>query len=296
MKTVIVLSVLLLAVSSKLLNMGTWKANPNNLFANMTLEEQKSYLGAKIAPFGATNAPLVEIQSLQDLPANFDARQQWPTCIHPIRDQGQCGSCWAFGATEAFSDRACIATNGAVNTVFSPENLVSCDYNNYGCGGGYLDVAWNYIATNGIVTESCFPYSAGSGYAPPCQSTCSDGTAWTVYKATNVRSLSAAGGKQTIFDQGPIETAFYVYQDFFYYTSGVYVQTSSAYAGAHAVKVLGWGHDDASGLDYWLAANSWGVSWGENGFFKIAFGQVGFDSNFITGDYAGGQTSDLFLQ
>jgi cathepsin B len=60
-------------------------------------------------------------------PTNFDARTQWPNYIHAVRDQQQCGSCWAFGASEAFSDRIAIATNGKINVVLSPEDLVSCD-------------------------------------------------------------------------------------------------------------------------------------------------------------------------
>ena len=74
------------------------------------------------------------------LPTNFDPRsEKFEKCIHPVRDQAQCGSCWAFGATEAFSDRLCI--NGQ-DVILSPQDLVSCDANNYGCDGGYLNLAW----------------------------------------------------------------------------------------------------------------------------------------------------------
>jgi C1A family cysteine protease len=74
------------------------------------------------------------------LPTNFDPRtEKFSKCIHPIRDQAQCGSCWAFGATEALSDRFCIAGK---DVILSPQDLVSCDGNNYGCDGGYLNLAW----------------------------------------------------------------------------------------------------------------------------------------------------------
>ena len=64
---------------------------------------------------------------------NFDARTQWPKYIHSVRDQGQCGSCWAFGATEAVSDRFAIVSNGKIDEVLSPQELVSCDPGDYGC-------------------------------------------------------------------------------------------------------------------------------------------------------------------
>jgi cathepsin B len=76
------------------------------------------------------------------LPVDFDPRaagEKFAACIHPIRDQAQCGSCWAFGATEALSDRFCIAGR---DVILSPQDLVSCDLNNYGCNGGYLNLAW----------------------------------------------------------------------------------------------------------------------------------------------------------
>jgi cathepsin B len=76
------------------------------------------------------------------VPDSFDARTQWPSYVHAIRDQQQCGSCWAFGASEAFSDRLAIKSAGKVNVVLSPEDMVSCDQSDYGCGGGYMENAW----------------------------------------------------------------------------------------------------------------------------------------------------------
>jgi len=97
-------------------------------------------------------------------PTEFDSRTQWPDCIHPIRDQAQCGSCWAFGASEALSDRFCIASNTHVNVVLSPEDLVACNTKiNQGCNGGYLPVAWEYMEINGLVADSCMPYTSAAG-------------------------------------------------------------------------------------------------------------------------------------
>lgn len=82
-----------------------------------------------------------------DLPDNFDARQNWPDCptIQEIRDQGSCGSCWAFGAVEAMSDRECIHSKGESHFRYSAEDLVSCCHTcGFGCSGGFPGAAWSY--------------------------------------------------------------------------------------------------------------------------------------------------------
>lgn len=93
-----------------------YEAHENPL-KDYTAEELMGMLGTVIKPL----EDFIEEEDVPNaLPATFDARDQWPNCIHPIRDQKQCGSCWAFGASEALSDRICIATNGATNKVLSP--------------------------------------------------------------------------------------------------------------------------------------------------------------------------------
>ena len=95
----------------------------------MTLLEAKRLLGVK--PFGEGNVSCTHNVSahvdVSALPTDFDARTTWPTFVHPVRDQGQCGSCWAHAASETFSDKLAIATNGSVNEIFSVQELVSCD-------------------------------------------------------------------------------------------------------------------------------------------------------------------------
>jgi len=81
--------------------------------------------------------------------------------------------------------------------------------------------------------------------------------------------------RSEIYTNGPIETSFNVYEDFFNYKSGVYQHVSGGLKGGHAIKVLGWGNED--GLDYYLCANSWGPSWGLEGFFKIKVGDCKID-------------------
>ena len=212
-------------------------------------------------------------------PASFDSRTQWPNCVNPILDQGQCGSCWAFGATEALSDRICIASNAAQKPVLSPQYLVDCDTNNYGCNGGYLDLAWRFMMTTGVPLNSCVGYKAVDA---ACPTKCDNGAALTFYKAASVNSYTNPASIQAaVISSGPIEVAFTVYQDFMSYKSGVYIHTTGGVLGGHAVKLVGWGVSGTQ--NYWICANSWNTSWGIAGFFWIGFGQCGLDSQGVAG-------------
>jgi cathepsin B len=219
-----------------------------------------------------------DVEMLQQLPANFDWRTE-SQCVHPVRDQQHCGSCWAFAASEALSDRFCIASKGAVDVVLSPQDMVSCDNWDMGCNGGILSFAWSYLTSTGIVTDTCTPYVSGDGSVPKCPKTCEDGSDRKKYKCASgsvVKASGAASIQSEIFANGPLETGFDVYEDFFSYKSGIYHYTSGAKAGGHAVKIIGWGQEN--GVNYWICANSWGNSWGMEGFFNIEWGQCGIDS------------------
>jgi cathepsin B len=103
---------------------------------------------------------------------------------------------------------------------------VECDKNNYGCNGGYLDKAWNFFEVAGVVTEQCLPYVSGGGVSPACATTCANpAVAYEKYKCvagSRVECTSADCIKKEISTNGPMETGFDVYQDFFSYAGGVY--------------------------------------------------------------------------
>jgi cathepsin B len=223
-----------------------------------------------------------------DLPASFDTREKWPECIHQIRDQQRCGSCWAFAASEVVSDRFCIATNKSVNTILSPQDLVSCDRNDYGCEGGYVDKSWDYIRDVGIVTDDCLPYVSGDGNSRTCPfngatGKCKQGAFKKYRVSSHQQHTTIADAKNSLLNEGPLEAAFEVYDDFMSYAGGIYRRTSYNLLGGHAVKVVGWGKDNTDGTEYWIVANSWGKGWGESGFFRIAFGECDFESQLWSG-------------
>lgn len=225
-----------------------------------------------------------------DVPVHFDARTKWPNCpsLHEIRDQSNCGSCWAHSTAEAITDRICIATNGSFTADISVEDLLTCCTKcGRGCFGGQPDDAWSYYISDGLVTgglyngTGCRPYTIENGhhgeqfvnYTPSCVRTCANGANYTqdkhfgktAYSLTTIRDM-----QRDIMEHGPIVTEFAIYADFYQYKSGIYQRLSDDYKVLHDVKIMGWGHED--GLDYWLVANSWNSSWGEAGFFRIRRG------------------------
>lgn len=261
-----------------------WVAGHNDRFDGVDFEEAKKLCGTLLANSTELDG-YVRYHKVGDIPTSFDARQKWPNCIHPIRDQQQCGSCWAFGATEALSDRICIA--GGPNVVLSPQHMVSCDKKNYGCQGGYLNYAWQFMVDPGVCTDECMPYTSGGGSSGTCPNPlkCTGSGTWKTYQAKNWYSVpkSVEQIQTELMTHGPMEVAFNVYQDFFSYKSGVYKHKSGGLAGGHAVKLIGWGVD--GNQPYWIIANSWGTSWGMNGLFWIARGtnECGIESNVIAG-------------
>lgn len=256
---------------------GLWHAAPHKFFEGMTFDEARIFLGTRLSHISEhLNETLPEGSftiARDDLPPEFDSRQQWQGLIHPIRDQEKCGSCWAFSASEVLSDRVAIAT-GKPSPVLSPEDMVSCDKKDSGCMGGNLPSAWQYLITSGIVTDSCWPYQSGSGRVIKCRNTCVDGEGFTRTHAKNSYAINGAVDMQKdLVQNGPIQVGFKVYRSFMAYRSGIYHKKKKEKTpeGGHAVKLVGYGAVGAH--DYWTVANSWTTDWGEQGFFRILRGK-----------------------
>ena len=296
MKTLLLIAIILMAVNCKEKLEGTWFSTNINQFTGMSLQELRQYTGTILSTPEKTNNgkglgkkqnSLTALSSITTDKALFDSLSKTLThstytSAFPIRDQGKCGSCWAFAVTEVFSDIINTATNGSLKVVLSPQDMVSCDTNDYGCDGGYLDKAWDFVANTGLVSDSCYPYTSGTGVSGTCQSvpsTCLHS------KATNVRKLTFDQAMKEIDSGRPVVAGFNVYSKFFSYSSGVYQFTKGdSLAGGHAVKIIGWGTTSA-GIRYWRCANSWGALWGDQGRFNIQFGDCGINDNLWTATY-----------
>ena len=222
-------------------------------FANYTVAELKARLGAHIE---TSNKDIVygDMKLNAELPESFDSRTQWPGCIGEIRNQGSCGSCWAFAATGVLADRACISGQTKGHVVMSPQQLVSCDTQDYGCNGGYLDKSWDYVQTHGAVTETCYPYTSGTtqqtGSCMTKFNRCKKDSGlareeFVQFKVADYRQHDTiVAAKEAIVKRGPIEAGFIVYSDFMSYKGGLYEHKTGGRLGGHAVKVIGFGVED----------------------------------------------------
>jgi len=277
-----------------------WKAEYHERFARLSPAERKYLTGTIL-----TKDPILPVKEdfpVRDLPDNFDSRVQWDKCesIKEIRDQSACGSCWAFGAVEAMSDRICIHSKQTLQTRISASDMVACCYLcGFGCNGGYPGFAWSHYKHTGVVTgdlykdpNGCWPYPfppcehhipAGKYPVcpkdlyptPKCVKKCQDGYpveySKDLHKASKVYSVKGESNMMNeMYENGPIEGSFTVYEDFLSYKSGVYQHITGSQLGGHAIKVIGWGIEE--GKKYWICINSWNEDWGEKGQFKILRG------------------------
>lgn len=242
-----------------------------NQFADLTLEEfAAQYLTLKPENEAGAEAYLGKHTfSGADLPDEIDWSTK--TAVSPVKDQGSCGSCWAFSAVGGLEGRAAIATGNLQQ--FSEQQLVDCDKNgDEGCNGGLMDTAFQYLqGSAGVCTEDSYGYKGRGG---DCQeSSCTVGlkaSAITGYKDVDATEEAL----QEAVAEGPVSVAIQANSPFFQlYSKGVF---SSNLCGAnldHGVLTVGYGVD--SGKKYWKVKNSWGSSFGEDGYIRMLKGKGG---------------------
>ncbi|MBN2541513.1 T9SS type A sorting domain-containing protein [bacterium] len=204
----------------------------------------------------------------KDVPDHFDWRDhEGANWLGSVKDQGAMGSCWAFGTCACIEPKIKIhAGDPALPVDLSESYLVNCS--DAGSeDGGWQRYAAAYIMENGIVDEQCSPYV---DYPLPCSLMCYDWESRLTYIDSYdwVFSHNLEVYKQAIME-GPLAASIAVYEDFFYYESGVYEYTYGELSGGHVVLICGWDNEDSC----WIGKNSWGTDWGENGYFKIKWGE-----------------------
>jgi len=242
-----------------------------NEFADMTLEEfTMTHMGL---PKGSAwgNLPHLGTHKYNgSAPDSVDWRDQG--AVSDVKNQGQCGSCWAFSTTGSLEGAWQIATGNLVS--LSEQQLVDCSksFGNNGCNGGLMDNGFKYVEQTDLCTEDSYPYTAKAG---TCQaSTCTVGipkgsvTGYKDVASDDEDALMSAVAQQ------PVSIAIEADQRAFQlYTGGVLTATCGSQLD-HGVLLVGYG-TDSNGTDYWIVKNSWGPTWGDNGYIMLERGVSG---------------------
>ena len=274
-----------------------WTAKVHLQFLKKTIDEMRSLLGtttyAKNGGFPTQGQSFLQASAevteadLREFPKHFDWRtEDGGNYMTEIISQGSCGSCYAIAATDMISIRIRIMTKGKDTTKISPQNVVSCSDYNQGCEGGYPFLVGKFGRDIGYVPEYCQPYT---GQDDACKINC-EGKPMKVYHTSKYGYIGGYYGAcnekhmmKELKENGPVVVALNAPSDLFYYSGGVYSFKDTNKANFdinglsrwektnHAVLAVGWG-ENADGKKYWIIKNSWGDSWGENGYFKLAKG------------------------
>ncbi len=239
----------------------SWKMGLNQ-FADLTSSEFKSVTRCYENPIPNLLTPHLRFNSdhINDVPSEFDWTEKG--AVTSVKDQGQCGSCWSFSTTGSVEGAYFLSTGKLVS--LSEQQLVDCSTNfgNHGCNGGLMDNAFSYIQENGICKESEYKYTAQDGKCKKCS---------TVTKVDSFVDITpnSEGDLLKAVSQQPVSVAIEADQSVFqFYSSGIMDSTSCGTNLDHGVLLVGWG--DIDGKLYWKVKNSWGASWGDNGYILLS--------------------------
>ena len=238
-----------------------WTAGATTVSGLTPVEQNRLALGDTIPEPRGTKMKM-PLTALSHEP-KFDLRDIG--MVTAVRNQGYCGSCWAFSAVGAVESAFLMHTGKAFD--LSEQHLVSECCNAGSCDGGWPDWSLDYIKTKGIPDEACYPYQATDEGCDPC-----DGWEAGAHVITGHEYVSPSKDafKTALKMYGAIAVVVTVPDDWYYYRSGVYSPISDVGWANHAVLLTGW--DDSDGC--WFIKNSWGAGWGEQGYARVKYGDL----------------------
>merc|ERR1719218_372071 len=229
----------------------------------MTLEE---FQAANIRGFVPSKSQgLANLGTVED--TGDDAAIDWTTkgAVTPVKDQGQCGSCWAFSTTGGLEGAWELATGNLVS--MSEQQFVDCSKQNSGCNGGLMDTAFRFAEGTAVATESSYAYTARDGSCKSSFTTAIPSGGVTGYKSVGSLFSKATVAKlESAIDLGPVSIAIEADQASFQHYTGGILSSGCGTNLDHGVLAVGYNTAE----NYWLVKNSWGASWGDNGYIKLS--------------------------
>jgi len=236
-----------------------------NFLTDYTQDEMKQMLGFR-ADMNATHEKNVQAIDLEGLEVSpVDWRSQG--AVTPVKNQGSCGSCWAFSTTGALEGAHHKATGKLVS--LSESQFVNCDRTCHGCSGGLMDLAFKYAETNPVMTEADWGYEP---HSEPFSCYLKYRASKGVLKVLSYKDVPAnqPAQLQAFLANGPVSIAIEADKSAFQsYKSGVLSGPACGTQMDHGVLTVGWGNDSSAGA-YFIVKNSWGPTWGDQGFIKLA--------------------------
>jgi C1A family cysteine protease len=257
-----------------------WTAGQTPL-TELSEDQQRRRLGVvvdaaemqRLTMMAQSAAALEQFAAIVGAPAAVDWRNNGGNFVTPVKDQGACGSCVSFCTCAVIESAVRISMGSPTFAIDLSEAFLQF------CGGGScngwgLTSGLDFAQSTGVTDDACMPYTAGGGANMNCAaSRCAD---WQnrLTKISSYSNHSAMAARKAAVAAGPVLAGLEVWSDFFAYTGGVYVKSSTATQlsppSYHCVCVVG--YDDAQ--QCWIIKNSWGTAWGESGFMRLQYGQA----------------------
>ena len=232
-----------------------------NQFTDLTPSEFKEQFVSGLKPLGSYGCKTFSSNAV-GAPDSIDWRTKG--AVTSVKDQEQCGSCWTFSATGAAEGAWAISKGQLVD--LAEQQLVDCatgvGYGSHGCSGGQMEGAFKYLIQNGQCSLVSYPYVAKDGTCKSCSVLAHFSSCFDVVPQDQI-SLKGAVSKQPVSVAIEADTRY-----FQSYSSGVLTSSSCGTKLDHGVLIAGYGSEN--GIDYWLVKNSWGTTWGDKGYVKIA--------------------------
>jgi len=247
-------------------------------FADITPEEFKRFLG--FTPEIHQTAPTGQAMRPNAITCPADSCN-WANlgAVTPVKNQGQCGSCWAFSATEA-TETSTFFYNGTL-PVLAPQQIVDCDTTDHGCNGGDTPTAYQYImSAGGLESENAYPYTAHDGVCTFSSNKVAAAISnyyWGITPCNTIPTMACTNQNETglwsVVGNSP-QSICVDAEPWQLYTGGIMDTPACLYAYTdldHCVHLTGYGSQ--AGTQYWLVKNSWGVTWGEQGYIRLVYGK-----------------------